>query len=244
MTTTVLNPYHKYVAQRARIVEMREKNQCATLQQIGDKFGLSRERVRQILKGEHSSTKHYGYGSRTYCSQCGGRIHPSNRSGWCQKCYHSKAWTLVECEVCGTMFSKRVSELASRARTGRSFPRFCGRRCLGRATAKAYGFKPLSQETIEKVALLVGSGYSLHRAGLTLGVVNPHQLKSRVERVLGYSLPIRGLSVRKRYEQRMGRRLLVRVMIRWLWRLGFTEREIVSFGYGKASVWRAKRWSS
>jgi PP-loop superfamily ATP-utilizing enzyme len=42
---------------REHAIKLREKSPCMTLQAIGDKCGVSKERVRQILQSEGMETK-------------------------------------------------------------------------------------------------------------------------------------------------------------------------------------------
>ena len=44
---------------RKKVIRIRMANPCATLQQIGDEVGVSRERVRQILSRAKLPTSHY-----------------------------------------------------------------------------------------------------------------------------------------------------------------------------------------
>jgi len=57
------------------IIEYRKNNPCLTLQQVGNKYGISRERVRQILKRAKEKTTNYYYRGlhqvAVVCSQCG-----------------------------------------------------------------------------------------------------------------------------------------------------------------------------
>lgn len=55
------------------VIQYRQKNPCLSLQQIADKFGCTREWVRQILKGAGARTAKAGYAERidVACSNCG-----------------------------------------------------------------------------------------------------------------------------------------------------------------------------
>ena len=67
---------------RDKVIELRKSMPCASNQTIADKVGVSRERVRQILKSSGLPTRKY-YAT---CSECGKKIQsriPFSRSHQC-----------------------------------------------------------------------------------------------------------------------------------------------------------------
>jgi DNA-directed RNA polymerase sigma subunit (sigma70/sigma32) len=55
-----------------QIIEYRLRNPCLTLEAVGKHFGISRQRVHQILVSKNQPTKHYIKQKPTYkCLQCG-----------------------------------------------------------------------------------------------------------------------------------------------------------------------------
>ena len=79
------------------VIETRKRNPCATLQQIGDKFGVSRERIRQILepygfpKGITIRRKVAGHSP--ICPICGGK--KVQNAKFCRSCYHEQHWVTL-----------------------------------------------------------------------------------------------------------------------------------------------------
>jgi hypothetical protein len=100
---------------RAKIVALRKKNPCFTLQKIADITDCSRENVRQILDKEKLSTKGASYGSKGIhiCPSCGKSFRVSNtRQIHCShKCWHKSHSVTIECLQCGKKFEKRFSDL-------------------------------------------------------------------------------------------------------------------------------------
>ena len=52
-----------------RALELRKTTPCLTLQEVGDKLGVTRERARQLLKAGEMPTKRYL--RKYYCRKCG-----------------------------------------------------------------------------------------------------------------------------------------------------------------------------
>lgn len=133
-----------------RVTALREKNPCATLQEIADAPGitLSRERVRQILVADGLPTKAYRPpGQQFVCAQCGNVFTPTptghNLKGppqfdhtlYCgRKCAKASNEIPVTCIVCGTVRRyKRCNVL-------RFNSRFCNKHCQGRYFGRVAGF--------------------------------------------------------------------------------------------------------
>ena len=121
------------------IVRERQKNPCATLEQIGVKANVTRERVRQILKRASLPTRafirYHG------CLQCGGQITPSNPSDY-RFSYKAKSKTMIpiECSECGRVAWREKSIAFARLRRNKSGAMFCSKQCQGKYTARKYGF--------------------------------------------------------------------------------------------------------
>ncbi len=122
------------------IIEIRKSNPCATLKQIGDKIGVTRERVRQILNENRLPTIHWK--QKYLCIVCGSEIKERNRK-WkhsafcsveCGKKYHHP--TLI-CDQCGKAFTRQLSYIL---RTKNDAGTFCSRQCYGKWLGRNYGF--------------------------------------------------------------------------------------------------------
>jgi protein-arginine kinase activator protein McsA len=123
-------------------------NPYATLRQIADKVGVSKERVRQILSELNLPTRHKQSCKPHYiCNNCGrvfprigGRAHNLFCSWNCYKTYCLlNNYATLECDTCGILFTLRYSQLSARVRNGQQHF-YCSRSCKGRATGMTYGF--------------------------------------------------------------------------------------------------------
>lgn len=125
---------------RELVKEIRIKNPCATLQQIGDKVGLTRERVRQILNLGNLPTKHYHQDKRKMiaCLNCG---KPTPNAKYCGfKC--SKGYNQIQlvCRQCGNMFYRTKSYVMTKGNNIHSHGDFCNKKCSGKYIGIHYGF--------------------------------------------------------------------------------------------------------
>ena len=153
---------------RTRVVELKHENPTRTLQSLGDEVGVTRERVRQILKSEGLTDK---YPPREYqskraqlhdsCKSCGVHLmindYPSRKRSECVPCRtESKDKmlnTYITCLNCSTEFKISKAYLATRQRIVSAYHRergkghtsdrpFCSRQCAAgyHKLGKAYGF--------------------------------------------------------------------------------------------------------
>ncbi len=79
---------------RAQVKMLRINNPRATLQQIGELCQISRERARQILKGEGLPTAADRQGLLKTCKICGKKLRRYNRTGYCQQ--HLKVYYMSQ----------------------------------------------------------------------------------------------------------------------------------------------------
>lgn len=109
------------------IVDYRLKNPCLTLQAIGNNFGLSRERIRQILKEANVKTTNSLWDKRTRCPICGKR-----NSGWhqgmCRECYNEQHRVTLICGLCNKHFKVRQWTILSPKE--KYHRKFCSRECF------------------------------------------------------------------------------------------------------------------
>ncbi len=121
-----------------------------TLQQIGDMYNLSRERVRQVIAAyfvQHpdpelqSKIRHYQKGGKilpVVCANCGIIFKPKhNGRRFCGRRCASEAWSKSRrvsfiCEGCGKVCSRTKSDVRVQAKRHHSPPRFCDNRCEGK----------------------------------------------------------------------------------------------------------------
>jgi hypothetical protein len=106
---------------RLEIVNYRLRNPRATLEEIGNKYGLTRERIRQILSISKVPTR------RVYDKV----IRVQKR----------KASVIsVKCEACGGTITRRMSEFRHFADRHYQGHYFCNNKCKGKWTGTRYGW--------------------------------------------------------------------------------------------------------
>ncbi len=116
------------------VVRIRRANPCATLQEIGDKCGVTREAVRQLLTKAGLPTK--GFRQQYLCCVCGGlisdRVRRSSHSPFCSpECYHKYHNVEMVCGYCGKTVERRVSDILvyPTRRNSDKCHSFCSRTC-------------------------------------------------------------------------------------------------------------------
>lgn len=137
---------------REQVTALRQKNPCLTLQQIGNKVHLTRQRVQQILAGEGLPTAAYRRDRRFVC-RCGKTIEPTiyksgNRyySQYCSKRCRFEAFNVpLACSSCGQISWRKQSQMlhydkpyAHRLRQKTYV--FCSRKCQGKYLGEHFGF--------------------------------------------------------------------------------------------------------
>jgi DNA-directed RNA polymerase subunit RPC12/RpoP len=162
---------------REHAIKLREKSPCMTLQAIGDKCGVSKERVRQILQSEGMETKHLDTKTKYYCSRCGKRIKGTStrKDGTkvprqlCQNCYDEWHHTKVTCSVCGKEFEMRTGVLMTRLRRSKSKQIICSSACRGKAKCKYdHLFRPIARDNANGMSVRS----SFIKYGIPLGYQN------------------------------------------------------------------------
>ena len=119
------------------IIEYRKKNPCLDMQTIASRFGVSRERIRQILKKAHVATSKAGWSRSSKCPQCGG---PRYSKGLCMKCSKANHRIQVSCSYCGNLTEKTIFHVTY-CTSKRGYNHFfCNRLCQGKWFAENYGF--------------------------------------------------------------------------------------------------------
>ena len=120
------------------VVLARQNDPSLTLQALGSRIGISRERARQILKRAKLQTRRL-YTSPLVCAGgCGKR---TNRvGGTCQGCRKKRTWGTFECDDCGKQFERLVSLVQRNLRIPGSKGRvFCNKVCYGQWFGREHG---------------------------------------------------------------------------------------------------------
>lgn len=132
-------PHSQFV--RRNIVRMRRNNPCATLREIGDKFNISRERARQILKEAGAPTA--AFIQPYFCLQCGRDMGRTYHLFCSSECLHNYTHTLIPCSYCGNPTREiNIKWLNWQIDHGRHSPDlfFCSKICQGKWLAENHGF--------------------------------------------------------------------------------------------------------
>ena len=116
----------------AKIAAWAKDNPCSPLQEIGDHYGITRERVRQILKNEgvHKIAAQTAKApGPLYCTSCGKEANPTSRAvrKWqgvtspyiCRPCRRVD----VACTLCGQLVSIHRSLLLAKVNCERRYAR-------------------------------------------------------------------------------------------------------------------------
>ncbi len=121
---------------RQQVVIIRETSPCLTLRAIGNKVGVSGERVRQILNSEKMATRHWTARS-TRCPQCGGKKSMSARV--CMSCHSENHHVWLACDECGILFKRRLTLVLHCIGKDHQEHVWCSKKCQGKWFGKNYG---------------------------------------------------------------------------------------------------------
>ena len=117
---------------RQQIIQLRLENPRIRAIKLAELVGITRERVRQILKKEGLTTKFeedYPVRPPTFCLTCG-NVTPTRGRKYCSKeCYVRKR-VVISCAECGKRMEFRPSEHRARLRQTTSGKLFCSRSCF------------------------------------------------------------------------------------------------------------------
>jgi biotin operon repressor/endogenous inhibitor of DNA gyrase (YacG/DUF329 family) len=112
---------------RLSVLKIREDNPCATLQTVAVQIGVTRERVRQILKTENKPTFHWR--QKYICLNCGREM--TRRRIFCSReCRSAYQKILVSCDNCGQLYKKSARRLITSIKRGHEYT-FCSKKCTG-----------------------------------------------------------------------------------------------------------------
>lgn len=130
------------------VVELRKKYPCWTLQRIATDVGVTRERVRQILKKHNLPTK--AQSPKLFCRYCGIEITcrngfrashlSSNKTDLCSKCHKEyELYTMLECEECRGLFFRRTALVIFEFSRRNYNHVWCSKSCQGKWAGRNYG---------------------------------------------------------------------------------------------------------
>jgi len=122
----------------ANIIKHRQSFPCDTMQTIGDRFGITREAVRQVLKANNQPTANASFGTKTRCYVCGEKKHHS--ANICKKCYMKQSNIPLKCDQCGEIFHKKKHYILYQTKIGGGRFSFCSKRCQGMYIGNHFGF--------------------------------------------------------------------------------------------------------
>jgi DNA-binding phage protein len=146
-----------------RVIALRRQYPAMTLSQIGIQVGITRERVRQMLKRHGLPTK--STISRVFpifvCRTCGFETtvrHTLTRDGVCRECLQRRRVTTLSCAWDGKPFQRRTDRIRARAKnpayTSDRF--FCSREHQGQYIGRHFGFAARPENTGRSYKFKVG----------------------------------------------------------------------------------------
>jgi hypothetical protein len=131
------------------VVRERYNNPCATLLQIGNKYGVSKQWVSKILETADLPTKHW---KPSYiCNNCSKEFFPAqgrSKSFCSTECRITYATATLVCEECGKLFQRKYSRIKDKLTREKQQHFYCSRVCRGKATGREYGFLAHPENTI------------------------------------------------------------------------------------------------
>ena len=121
--------YQEWIPSRDKVKEIREQHPEWTLNEIGEELGISRERVRQILRSENLETRSAKRVPKPMppCVRCGEPV-PYRKRIYCSpNCQRPNGRTTLHCHYC----NKPVEVMSSIAKSRNSRYKFfhCSREC-------------------------------------------------------------------------------------------------------------------
>lgn len=234
-------------SQKQRLITFAKDNPCFNRSEIARHYGLSRERVRQILSKSkiNTRTQHITLPKTRYC-QCGNII-TTKSVRYCDECRNVP----LVCSQCGTLFSRHITYI-KRVYTNPKYKGkfvFCSQRCEGKHLCS------LNKGKSYKLGKICPSKYDNISNILKESIESGETPTSMSKRLAIPSGTIYYLIKRfhiqydtKKYRkprQQVTRQLgipIAHIKVKWLHRLGFTEAYIQSYiPCSKSTIHRALR---
>lgn len=136
---------------RDKLAKMRWMNPCATLQEMSDRFGVTRERIRQVLNEMELPTRHFSEKKMVGCLQCDNPIREGKE--FCnRKCQNDYNTISISCSQCGKLMKRKACRTLlteSRIKLGYKGNFFCSKRCQGLWLAEKHGYGIGGEVTME-----------------------------------------------------------------------------------------------
>lgn len=127
---------------RNKVCQLRADNPNMTLVGIGTLVGVSRERVRQLLKAEELPTRGIRIKKWVYtCIKCGKSGDGIPKTGLCKACLYPKV--IVNCDYCGKEkiggynLRKHLSNFNNKLKYKYTGKYYCNRTCMTNKRRKA-----------------------------------------------------------------------------------------------------------
>lgn len=232
-------------------IALRKSSPCLTAKEIGDKLGVSRERIRQILKRDSLPTLRYV--SKVYCANCGKRLLHGNKTGYCKKCLPIIHSVPLVCDNCGKLFIRSQTEVIRDAKDSRYTGRvFCSKQCQGSYAGKRYGFAVHPENAgISKqrdYSPIIATSKQLRQQGYSYSAIaNSLNLNDRtLYWILASNNALvtvpRHLLRNLCHKPRKPQIAKVNIKVNWLKHLNFTDNEIINLTHcSKSTISRALR---
>ena len=158
------------VVDKQEVIRTRQENSGASLVEIGGRFGISRERVRQILKQAGMPTRAYYPPRPSYsCNYCGKEIKKGLHCN--RQCRHNACNVKIACCECGNLKEYNTRRLIRGIAHGLHSTElfFCTKKCQGAWQGKQHGFKK-KWDYSQIFELRDAKGWSAVRIGRDLGI--------------------------------------------------------------------------
>jgi len=167
----------RWVKKRSAILQLRRDNPTMTLEAIGQQVGLTRERIRQILKKNHVPTRATSKFPQRKCANCqkplvdthGHRMYVRSSSpakSYCNtQCRQAKLYDYYSCDYCGKLVWKRKKEYKHLKTLSQTF--HCSHRCSHLhqwsmdGAINTWGKRGSKKENYHQHAGIVYNGYQL-----------------------------------------------------------------------------------
>lgn len=111
------------------------QNPCVPITKLGEKFGVTRERIRQIKTRAGIKNNSRDFKGK-HCLQCGRKLPQINKGGFCNKCRRAGGIIPLICDECGKLFYRRKGHILNYYREHY----FCSNKCKGKFVGTHYGF--------------------------------------------------------------------------------------------------------
>jgi len=120
---------------RQKVIKLRKLNPCLSNANIARLCGISRERVRVLLKEEGLSTRVPS--KKKFCVICGKFI--GYNATYCRNCSSKTIKIQVACSYCGNLIERNIKEIIHQINDLNYQHHFCDRKCFGKWFGKNYG---------------------------------------------------------------------------------------------------------